>query len=285
MLKRALLALAALSMLSAACGGGSAFGDEAVVVWANRDLAVGRERLLVAVVAENGVRLASPDKPATLEVAPADDPSAAQSKEAGFTWSVPDSVGFYRAVFDFDRPGVWELTVRDDGGAALDTVLIQVRDDGCRQPGSSAPCSPRVGEQAPRLATPSLADARIGELTTDFDPDPRLHQLSLDDMLANGRTGVIVFATPAFCQTATCGPVIETIKPVIDRHPAVDFLHLEIYTGLLDDDFVPDAAHVAPAVRAWTLSSEPWVFVVDGSGVIIARFEGAVAAEELETHL
>ena len=287
MLRRSLFALACFAVVAAACGGASPspFGDDAVALWANRDLAVGTERLLVAVVKVDGTPLGDPSIEVTMDVAPEDDRSALQTKAAGFTWSVPGVVGFYRAEFDFDRPGIWELTLRADEGDPLETVLIQVRDNACRLPSAESPCAPRISELAPSLATPTLADSSLAELTTDPTPDPRLYGLSLDELLGNGRPGVIVFVTPAYCQTASCGPVVANIKTIIGDYPGVDFAHIEVYTGLLDDDFVPDGPHLAPAMLAWTLPTEPWVFVVDGAGVITARFEGALDPEELRPHL
>jgi hypothetical protein len=277
-----------MTLLAASCGGSSdpdTFPEDAVPVWVNRDLSVARERLLVAVVELDGTRLGDPEKPVTLEVAPQDDLAAVQSSAAGFTWTVPEAIGFYRADFDFDRAGVWEVTVVPQHGEPLDTILIQVRDNECRREDAAAPCAPRVGEQAPSLATPTVADQPVEALTTDPDPDPRLYQLSLDALVDNGRPGVVIFATPAYCQTAACGPIVQNIKPVIDEYPGVDFLHIEVYTGLLESDFAPDIAHLSPALIAWSLPTEPWVFVVDESGVVTARFEGALGADELRAHL
>jgi len=39
------------------------------------------------------------------------------------------------------------------------------------------------------------------------------------------------------------------------------------------------------AVEAWRLVSEPWAFVVDSTGTIAARFEGAVDPDELRAAL
>ncbi len=159
-----------------------------------------------------------------------------------------------------------------------------MRDDSCRDPAATS-CAPRLGEAAPSLATPTVGDVAIAELTTDPDPDPRLYELSLDELLGNGRPGVIIFATPAYCQTSACGPIVDNVKPLLDEFPGVDFLHIEVYTDLLADDFVPNAAHVAPAMRAWALPTEPWVFIVDGAGTITARFEGALGTDELRARL
>lgn len=47
---------------------------------------------------------------------------------------------------------------------------------------------------------------RLEELTTDYTPDPDLYQLTIAEALITGRPTVIVFATPAFCTSPTCGP-------------------------------------------------------------------------------
>jgi hypothetical protein len=75
------------------------------------------------------------------------------------------------------------------------------------------------------------------------------------------------------------------MKPVVDERPDVDFIHIEVFTGLQDPDFAPGPATVAPAVTAWSLPSEPWVFVVDANGVVTARFEGTMTSAELRDKL
>jgi hypothetical protein len=38
-------------------------------------------------------------------------------------------------------------------------------------------------------------------------------------------------------------------------------------------------------VEEWRLLSEPWIFVVDGQGIIRAKFEGLTTAREIATAL
>lgn len=286
-MRRLIAAAAAFTLIAVACGGSDAtdFPDDAIAIRVNSDIATGNERLLVAVVEPDGTRLGSPEDEVTIQVAPDDQPSQVQEREATWIWTIPDFAGFYGARFDFDRPGLWRVTVRPAGTDPLETTLIQVLDDACREPGAAAPCAPRVGESAPSMATPTLDEAELADLTTDPDPDERFYRLSLDEALSNGRPSVIVFSTPAYCRTATCGPILDNVKEVAGDHPDVDFVHIEVFTGLRDPDFAPDPAHYAPAMFLWTLPSEPWVFVTDGSGTITARFEGAMSPEELEAEL
>ena len=98
---------------------------------------------------------------------------------------------------------------------------------------------------------------------------------------------MVVFSTPAYCQTAACGPLLDEVKRLAPDHPDVDFIHVEVFTGLTDPDFAPDADHLAPAVGLdwFALPSEPWVFAMDAAGIVIGRFEGVMDPSELEAIL
>ena len=41
----------------------------------------------------------------------------------------------------------------------------------------------------------------------------------------------------------------------------------------------------APTTEEWGLLSEPWIFVVDGDGIVTGSFEGVVGEAELERAL
>lgn len=289
---RRLLAFLAFALIAASCGGSeeATFPDGAFAVRANRDITVGTERLLVGVRQADGGVLGTPDQVVEIEVQPTDDPSAApQRVTAGFSWIVPDVTGLYRAVFEFDRPGVWQATVIPASGPPLEPAMFSVLDPACatNTTAEGVPlCAVQVGEQAPAIASPTLATNAIEDITTDPSPDERLYQLSLDEALANGRPTVVVFATPAFCTTAACGPLVDIVQGLIDDYPGVDFVHVEVFTGFRDPGFDPsDPARLAPSVAGYRLLSEPWVYVVDAAGIVSAKFEGVMDGEELEEAL
>src|SRR4029079_18962016 len=89
---------------------------------------------------------------------------------------------------------------------------------------------------------------------------------------------VVTFATPKFCQSRICGPIVDVVLDVQKRmsDTPMRFIHAEIYK-----DNTPEHG-VAPGVTEGGLVSEPWVFVVDASGKVTAKFEGAATADELE---
>lgn len=280
--------LVVMMLVLAACGGAAdttttvaASGDGvlpagAFAVRASSDLGVGQERLLVGIVAEDGQRLGSPDLNVTMQIWPQDDPAATQDFDADFLWIVPESSGIYKADVEFDRPGIWAVTLVPEGGAPLEPVGFSVLSD---------TASPAIGEAAPASQSPSVEDAAIEDISTDDDPDPRFYAMSVAEAVTSGKPSVIVFATPQFCQTAACGPMLDDVKAAAPSHPDVNFVHVEVFTGFNEPGFVPDSSHLAPAVLEWGLVTEPWVFVVDSSGTVTHRFEGVMDPSELDAAL
>ena len=79
-----------------------------------------------------------------------------------------------------------------------------------------------------------------------------------------------MFATPQFCQSRVCGPVVDVAEQA--KHEYGDkaaFIHMEIYN---DND---PGKGVRPQVRAFHLPSEPWLFTIDRRGVVSGAIEGA----------
>ncbi len=277
---RHLLWLMVLVMSLAACGSNDDAAPAPVeaaplVIVANGPgtLSVGDERLLIGLIGPDTANLAFPDR--SIEIDLVFDGEIVASVPGEFMWTVPDVRGMYRAQVSFDQPGTWAAIVRSDGLDVSIPTQFTV---------ASSSQVPDRGDRAPLSATPTGADFDLSDISTDPDPDPRFYELSLDDALTNGTPTVVAFSTPAFCQTATCGPTLDVVKEVAANHPeGVDFVHVEVYTNLDAGSF--EELELVPAIEDWRLPSEPWVFVVDGSGIIAGAFEGALAAEELEAAL
>lgn len=79
--------------------------------------------------------------------------------------------------------------------------------------------------------------------------------------------------------------MLEQTKTMADEYPGVDFLHVEVYGGFNEPGFEPDVAHLVPAVVAFGLPTEPWVFVMDEEGVVMGRFDGVLGDGEIESLL
>jgi hypothetical protein len=79
------------------------------------------------------------------------------------------------------------------------------------------------------------------------------------------------------------------VKSVAAFHKdQVDFIHVEPYQlqqvsgslqPVLSDQNLPIAVEAA---NEWGLPTEPYIFVVDGTGKVSAKFEGVAGAEELD---
>jgi hypothetical protein len=137
-----------------------------------------------------------------------------------------------------------------------------------------------LGTLAPRSRNLIASDVRdLRQIDTSQNPDPRLHQVRIADAIAQRKPQLIVFATPQFCTSRMCGPVVDIVRQLLPAYnKRVAFIHQEIW-----QDFA--SKKVFPTVAEWRLVSEPWTFVVDGEGIIRGKFEGLMTARELEQAL
>jgi hypothetical protein len=191
----------------------------------------------------------------------------------------PDSAkSVYVADIPFDKPGKYEVL----GIARLDDRLVAATS-------ASGPLSvmkpeddpvPRVGEPAPRIHTPTKADAAgdLASIDTRVPPST-MHEADFADVMGK-KPVVLLFATPALCQSRVCGPVVDVAEQVKDEHEGdVEFIQMEIYR----DNSIEKGFR--PQVAAFGLPTEPWLFVIDKEGKVAARLEGAFSAGELEDAL
>lgn len=180
----------------------------------------------------------------------------------------------------FDRVGSWGVQViatLSDGAMAQQGISFEV----VPQTASLA-----VGEVVPRVETPTDEDAAgdLSQISTATDPVPGLYKLSLEEALSNGRLTILYFSTPAFCSTRLCAPGYDELTRFYERNgDAYNIIHVEVFTGL------PNPAEqgwpLAPAMTAFGLTTEPWLYMIDASGEVLYRVEGLFTAKELEAIL
>jgi hypothetical protein len=184
-----------------------------------------------------------------------------------------DSTHIYVAYFPIQKPGTYWLLAEPDGGResiqALGNVVVK------RTIGA-----PSAGEAAPASRTPTLTSAGgdFAQLTTGRPPDLTLLEHSVAQTLRDGLPFVVTFATPKYCTSRTCGPVVDVVGQVAElfEESAIRFIHVEVY-----EDNDPAKGYNA-WMQEWGLVTEPWTFVVDADGKIADRFEGPVSVHELE---
>jgi hypothetical protein len=204
-----------------------------------------------------------------------------------FRWLIPDSKAIYTSYADFAHAGVWGVEVTGHEAGKPDRtarVTFSVRD---------TTQTPAIGADAPPSDTLTATDpAAIVAISTDTDPDPAFYALSVKDAIAAGKPFVLVFATPLFCTSGTCGPALDLVKQVApDYIGRVNFIHVEPYVLEVSGGRIQpavDALGSPQLVRAaieWGLPTEPFVFVVDANGKVAAKFEGMAYPDELTAAL
>lgn len=185
----------------------------------------------------------------------------------------------------FHANGEWRvLAMVSEGGGTKYTVVPSAVVGHFPHPTKGEPKSPPnppdVGEPAPRVHTPTAADVNgeLSKIDTRI-PHDQMHKDDLAEVLGKEPV-VLLFATPQFCQSRVCGPVVDEEEQVhVTDGKGVAFIHMEIYK---END---PSRGARPQVRAFRLESEPWLFVIDRHGIIRTRIEGAWSVKELEKAL
>jgi hypothetical protein len=297
MLRRLSKALVLLAVLLAGCGQAAAPAGNIEPVFAFSEAVAGKNRIAIGLV-RNNTPLNDPNAKVHLRFFNLDESNPQVKFEADATYygqGLP--AAFYVAYPTFDKPGNWG-------------VEIQTQLPGQAQPGVSKQrlevkdrsAVPSVGQPAIATKTLTVKDVPdLAQLSSGSNPDPAMYQISLDQALQSGKPTALLFATPAFCKTATCGPSLEVMQGLQKKYAGkVNFIHAEVYKYPFDQSvqlqqqnadkaakanraMTPDEerAGLSDAMVAWHLNSEPWLFLIDARGMIAGRYEGGITKEEL----
>ena len=147
--------------------------------------------------------------------------------------------------------------------------------------------APAVGQLAIKSDTKTYNSVdNPSQLTTGSNYNQDLYKYTLAEAIKRNRPVIVVFASPAFCVNAVCGPQVETLSLLADKFSIkADFVHVDLYEYPEKVQGDLSAAIISQAVREWRLPSNEWTFIIDEHGVIIERFQGFVTFDELETEL
>jgi hypothetical protein len=200
-----------------------------------------------------------------------------------FEWAVENVKGVYVGHATFASAGQWVANFTSAaGGSAPVTVSfsLPVKD----HVGVIAP-----GDAAPSVKTPTLADVGgdVTKISSDPNPLKTFYETSESAALAAHKPFVLIFATPKFCQTATCGPTLDRLKPVAAAHPEMTFINVEPYQleytdGGLQPVLTDNQLTPVDATVAFKLQSEPYLFVVGADGKVASSFELVFSADEID---
>jgi len=192
----------------------------------------------------------------------ASDPNAAKS--------------IYTAEIPFDKPGRYDMVGIAKQGRKL--VVASPASGGIVVKDAAKDAIPAVGTTPPRIHTPT--EASVGGDIASIDtrlPPSSMHDVDFADALGK-KPVVLLFATPQLCQSRVCGPVVDIAEQVKAKtaNDDVDFIHMEVFRDNRID------RGIRPQMAAFHLATEPWLFVMDGSGKVVTRIEGAFSERELD---
>jgi hypothetical protein len=177
---------------------------------------------------------------------------------------------YYLVKTQFPSPGAYALAARVGDRQA--TAAVEIVDP-------AGDPSPKPGDPMVVTPTPTPANAQGVDPICTREPVCPLHTVSLDAALTERKPLVVLFATPAFCQTATCGPVLDVLlaeqAAFADR---VRFVHVEVFRDRT-------AKVTAPGVNAYQLQAEPWLFLAGADGRVRERLSGPYDKTELRSAL
>ncbi len=296
--------LAAAALIVGACGGaatpapsgsgsgGASVGSSSVgsgptriPILVDAQDPVGKTRFLFALADQKNNPIGAPDLPVSVafyDLAKSSTQPAATA-DATFVWAITGQKGIYVVDTAFGEAGDWiaEFTSTKDGLTEKTRVQFTV---------AATSSTPAVGSKAPDTPTPTLADVGgdVHRISTDQNPDPSFYEISEHDALAQHKPFVLVFATPAFCQSRQCGPTLDAVKDFAKTEPGITFINVEPYklqyaNGSLQPIF--DATgNLQPTdvTNAWGLLSEPWIFVVDRNGIVQGSYSLIFTTDELK---
>jgi hypothetical protein len=189
-----------------------------------------------------------------------------------------DLLRYYALRAVLPEPGIYDLEI--DFGGAVGSLPVQAFD-----PADIDVILP--GQQLPPLVTPTAGHPEGIDPLCTREPACPLHDLAVADVLEAGEPLALLVATPALCQTAYCGPVLDTLLDLAPDFPGVRLLHLEVYANAADvgGNYADPAIELATQVVELGLRFEPSLFLADRSGTVVERIDNIFDASELRAAL
>lgn len=266
-------------------------------------IVAGPSRFLFTLIDSSNQVLAAADVPVTVAFYDlAGDPETPAATTTASYLDPGTGRGLYRTNVDFTCAGEWGVVVTAELPAPLPsgapsgavaspaTVTVTSRVIFEVMPAGSVPS---IGAMAPESDSPvATTAADLATISTDDDPDPDFYTLTIAQAVTSGMPSAILFATPQFCQTATCGPMLDLMETIAaDFKGQVRFVNVEPYKlretpqGLQPD--LDADGHLQPvqSVLDWGLPTEPYLFIVDADGRVFASFEGILGEDEVRSAL
>jgi len=226
-------------------------------------------RLPYLLADQEGVPLSRIDGPVTFTVENDGTPVGQPVPVAPRSDGVPRA--YLPFTFTFPQVGVYDVFA-EYGGARLDSS-IQIYEAAQIGP-------PVVGEPLPTAETPTTARTLAIDPVCSRVPPCPFHEVNLADAIGQGTPIVLLVATPAYCQTAVCGPIVDTLVEQASGRTDITVIHSEVYKNPKEVRDLQKAT-LAPVPDAYDLRFEPALFVTDAAGTVVARADITVDRTEM----
>jgi hypothetical protein len=268
--------VASAGVALAACGGSSkrSSGDSsasaqvlASLLSPSPILAPGQQRIPVAIADADGVLLSDGPPELPLTVVDATGKQVAAVVASRHNQGIPRP---YWPIITSLPAGTYTASTPLKGGTGEMSFQVVPSDQ---------VIIPKPGDPMIPTVTPTTGDPRGVTPICTRDPACPFHTVSLADALEAGKPTALMIATPAFCKTAVCGPVVDVMVGQLPRFgEALTVVHAEVYT---------DSTINTPtqAVNDYRLTFEPCLYLADSKGMIAERIDGVYDADELAAAL
>lgn len=171
----------------------------------------------------------------------------------------------------FPRPGLYDIDARVGDTTLNSQVQVHLAADVAQ---------PLVGQVLPPASTPTTGQSFDVDPICTRAPQCPFHEVDLTTALGTGKPVVVLLATPAYCQTAACGPILDLLVEEAGGRDDLIVIHSEVYKnpkGVAD----LSQAELAPLPATYDMLWEPSLFVTDAANTIVARGDIVVDRGEM----
>ena len=245
--------------------------------WATTDISVGKNRIAFGLVEESMQSLKDYEIVIYSFYLSNNKNSLIHEVVNASYYEWPQGRGIYVANMNFNRPGSWGITVsvsnQEKKGEV--TTALNVQDES-----KTPPLNSKALMSINKTYTPEY---KLSNITSDPDPDIDLYSLTISDAIKTAKPLLIVFASPAYCVTKTCGPQVDVLKTLKSKYKdKMNFIHIDVYDNPDQIKGNLEQANISQVVLDWGLPSEPWTFLINSEGIIVGKYEGFSDGYELE---
>jgi hypothetical protein len=264
----------------ASCGPGTPLADIGCgaapgmqVILAEAELVVGSSRVALGLLEADNTPLTE----STVKVYAGRSPDKAPELTADAVWLKEGAIrskGLYSSALSFPSEGSWlvaAVATTPEGARLAGGTTVTV---------TKTSASPLPGQPAISVATPTTANPLGADPLCSRKPVCSMHAISLDVALRSGKPTVVTFSAPSFCLTETCGPVVDVVEAASQEASGVNFIHVEAYVAPKTPPYP-----LAPALKSWKFTTEPWTYFIDAKGVVADRLSGGIGPEDVRVRV